>query len=137
SQLAEMRVRDHDVTSPWVQCLLHGPGDLHRQAFLYLQAPAEHLHKPGDLAESHHTVVGDIGDVALPVEGQEVVFAETEEVDVADHHHLVVLDRVESTVKDLFNILLIPLCEDPERLGNPLGSLQEPFARRVLTEKAE
>ena len=75
--------------------------------------------------------------MALTVEGQQVVFAETEEVDVADHHHLIVLDRVESTVKDLFNILLIALREEPERLGNPLGSLQEPFAGRILTEKAE
>src|SRR2546427_9154102 len=60
---------DDDGDALWVQFLLQGLGDLHRQAFLYLQAPAEHLHKPGDLAESHHTVVGDIGDVALPVEG--------------------------------------------------------------------
>src|SRR2546426_9571874 len=120
-----------------VQFLLQGFGDLHRQAFLYLQAPAEPLHEPRDLAESHHTLVGDIGDVALTVEGQEVVFAETEEVDVADHHHLVVLDRVESTVKDTFNILLIALREETERLGDPLGSLQEPFAGRILTEKAE
>src|SRR2546425_779857 len=133
----EMPGLDDDCDALWVQFPLQGLGDLHRQAFLYLQAPAEHLHKPGDLAESYYTVVGDIGDVALPVEGQEVVFAETEEVDVADHHHLVVLDRVESTVEDLFNILLIALREEPERLGNPLGSLQEPFARRVLTEKAE
>src|SRR2546426_11276682 len=112
-----------DGDALWVQFLLQGLGDLHRQAFLYLQAPAEHLHKPWDLAESHHTVVGDIGDVALPLEGQEAVFAETEEIDVADDDHLVVLDRVESTVDNLFNILLIALCEEPERVGNRLGSL--------------
>src|SRR6266480_5715423 len=66
-----------------------------------------------------------------------MMFTEREEVDVADHHHLVVLDRVEGAVEGLFNILLIALREETERLGNPLGSLHEPFASRILTQKAE
>src|SRR5207247_11073070 len=89
---AEVTSLDDDGDALRVQFLLQALGNLHRQAFLHLQAPAKRFHEPGDLAESHHTLIGDIGDVALTVEGQQVVFAETEEVDVAYYHDLVVLD---------------------------------------------
>ena len=80
-------------------------GDLHGEPLLHLQPPREHVDEARDLREAHHLALGNVGHVGLAEEGQEVVLAEAEDVDVADDHHLVVLDGEERLVEELVGVL--------------------------------
>ena len=63
--------------TPWgsmVSC--DGVGDLAGEALLHLQAASEDIDEARDLAESDDLAVGDVGDVHLAEEGQQVVLAE-------------------------------------------------------------
>ena len=70
----------------------NGLGDLRRQPFLHLQPPREHVDEPRNLAEADDLAVGNVGDVALAEERQQVMLAEAVEVDVPHDNHLVILD---------------------------------------------
>jgi len=69
-----------------------------------LQAAREHVYDAGDLAEAQDPLVGEIGNVGLAEERQEVVFAEAEELDVLDDDHLVVSHAEGCTIEDMIEI---------------------------------
>ncbi len=67
-------------------------GDLGGQALLHLQAAREGLDEARELRQPDDApALRDVGEVAPPDEGREVVLAERGEVNVFDDHHLVVL----------------------------------------------
>ena len=53
---------------------------------------------PGELAQAEDLLHGQVPDADLPVEGDQVVLAQREELDVPDDHHLVGL-LVEDALK--------------------------------------
>ena len=71
------------------------------QALLQLQPPREDVDEPGDLAEPDDSAVGDVRDVTLAEERQQVVLAQTVVVDVAHDYHFTVVDREQRAVQDL------------------------------------
>ena len=73
--------------------------DLHGQPLLHLQPAREHVHEARDLGEADHLALRDVGHVGLAEEGQQVVLAQAEDVDVLDDHHLVVGDGEERLVR--------------------------------------
>jgi hypothetical protein len=87
-------------------------GDLVRQPLLDLQAPREDLDEPRDLAEADHLPVREVGDVAAAEERQQVVLAQAVEVDVADDHHLVVVDGEQRVVEHRIDVGLIAAREE-------------------------
>ena len=99
-----------------------------------LQPPAEDFHQPRDLTESDNALVGNIGDVAFAVERQEMVFAQAEEVDIPDHHHLVIFDREQSAVQDLVHIFEIPFGQEAKGLINALRGSQQSLAGRIFSK---
>lgn len=67
---------DHDGDAHRVEGFLDAVADLHRQAFLHLQAAGEALHHAGDFRKARDVSVGDVRHVRFAVEGQHVVLAE-------------------------------------------------------------
>ena len=80
------------ITPRGSRVLLHGIGDLDGELLLHLGPAAVALDEAGDLREAGDpaVVAGDVGDVRLPAEGDEVVLAHALQRDVAHHDHLVV-----------------------------------------------
>ncbi len=67
-------------------------GNLSRHPLLELQPAREHVDEPGNLAESDDSAVGDVRDVTLAEERQQMVLAQTVVVDVAHDYHFTVVD---------------------------------------------
>src|SRR5450759_2846204 len=65
--------------------------DLYRQSLLRLQAPAEDLDQTGKLAETDDPTIGNVGDVRLAEEWEQVMLAEAVQLDIAYQDHLRVL----------------------------------------------
>src|SRR5581483_1774017 len=126
-----------DADADRVDNLLDGLRYLLRQPLLNLQPPREDIHDPGNLAEPHHLILGQVGHVHLPVERQQVVFAKTEELDVLDHYHLVILHVVEGPVEDLLQIHAIPAGEELHRLVDAGGGPQQTIAVRIFAQLGE
>src|SRR5512147_1311017 len=65
-------------------------GDLRREAFLHLRAPREDVDHTRDLAQPDDlTVARQIDDVRTAGEGQQMVLADAEDLDVAHDHQVV------------------------------------------------
>ena len=84
-------IHDHS-DAEWRQLLLDHQGDLMRQPLLHLQPPRKNIHQAWNLAETDHLRPRDVRDVTLAEERQQVVLAETIEVNVLDDHHLAVIN---------------------------------------------
>ena len=82
---------DDDHHAERVEGLLDALLDLEREALLNLEAVGEDVDHAGDLAQARDVAAGDVGHVHLTEEGQDVVLAEGEEVDVLDDDHLLVV----------------------------------------------
>ena len=77
---------------------------------------------------------GNVGDVALAEERQQVVLAQTVEVDVAHDHHLAIIDAEERAVQHGIDIRPVAAREKRQRCFHPLRSTDEPLAARILAE---
>ena len=80
---------------------------------------------------------GQIGDVHLAEERQQVVLAHAEELDVLHDHHLVVLHVEQSPVDDLVDVHRVAAGEELQR---PLGAQRrahQAFALGIFTQLAE
>ena len=82
---------DHHDSAKGIEGLLEAIANLLGQVLLHLQTVGEDVHHARYLAESYDVAIGNIGHVHLAEEGQNVVFAKGIELDVLDHHHLVVI----------------------------------------------
>ena len=69
--------------------LPHGGGDLPGEPLLDLEPPAVHLDYAGQLGEPQHLAPGQVADADLAHEGDHVVLAQGEELNVLYHHHLI------------------------------------------------
>ena len=104
-----------------------GVGDLVRQPLLHLQAPAEDVDEPRNLAQADHLGARNVGDVALAEKRQQVVLAETVEVDVLDDDHLAVVDCEQRVVEHLCRCRLrIRWSGTSEPVSTRLGVLTSP-----------
>ena len=81
---------DHHAHPTGSQHFLHRGGDLLGQPLLHLEPPGKHLHQARQLGEPHNLSIRDVGHVGLAEKRQQVMLAETVELDVADHHHVFV-----------------------------------------------
>ena len=77
---------------------------------------------------------GNVGDVALAEERQQVMLAETVEVDVAHDHHLAIIDAEQRAVQHFVDVGVVSAREKLQRLLDPLGRPHQPFARRIFAE---
>ena len=77
---------------------------------------------------------GNVGDVALAEERQQVVLAQAVEVDVRDDHHLAIIDGEQRAVQHVVDVGRVAAREKPQRLLDPLRRLDQPLARRILAE---
>ena len=76
-----------------VQVRVEAVGDLFRQSFLDLQPACELLEDAGQFGQSEDAPGREVADVGDAVEGQQVVFAESLERQVAGEDQLVVPRR--------------------------------------------
>ena len=111
--------------------------DLVRQPLLDLQAPAEHIDEPRNLAQADHAGTGNVGDVALAEKRQQVVLAQAVEVDVLDDHHLAVVDGEQGIVEHGVDVRVVPARQKPERLLDPYRRPDQPLSIRVFAELHE
>ena len=109
-------------------------GDLIREPLLYLQPARKHVHEARDLAQSNNLALGNVGDVALAEERQQVVLAQAVEVDVLHDQHLVIIDREERVVEHRVDIGGITVGQEPKRLLHSLRRVDQPLTRRVFSQ---
>ena len=81
--------------------------------------------------------VRNVRHVHLAVEGQHVVLAHREEVDVFHDHHLIVGFLEEGVGEHLVRVLVVSACEHLHGLGHPERGFLESFAVGVLTQEAQ
>ena len=81
---------DDDADAGGFQGVHEGAGDLVGEAFLHLQAAGEEVGEAGQFADTDDASAGDVADVADAEKGQQVVFANRVDFDVADDDHVVV-----------------------------------------------
>ena len=67
-------------------------------------------------------------------ERQQMMLAQTVEVDVAHDHHLAIIDGEQRAVQHLIDVGLVAAREKLQRLFHPLRRPDQPFARRILAE---
>src|SRR6185295_14799597 len=128
---------EHDSDPKSVEFLHHSGGDLRGHALLHLQTPGVDLDQARQLREADDVVLGDIGDLRLPEERQQVVLTEREEVDVAAKDHLgVVLDE-ERPVDDALGILMIAASEVLEGPSDSSRSFDQAFPVWILPDLLE
>ena len=107
---------DHHRHAGRLQGFLDALGDLRGELFLHLEAAGVALHHARQLADADHAVGRHVADVGAADDRRHVVLAVALELDVAQHHHLVVaLDFLEGAL---------------EVVGRVLGIAGEPVARR-------
>src|SRR5690606_7053710 len=61
------------------------------QVFLDLQTASIHIHNARDLGKPDHLARGNIGHMAFPDKGQQVVFTHGVKLDIVDQHHFAVV----------------------------------------------
>ena len=79
---------DDDHHAQGLERLLDAVFDLLRHTLLHLKAVGVDIDYAGYLRQSGDVAVRDVGHVGLAVEGQHVVLAEGEKVDILDDDHL-------------------------------------------------
>ena len=127
----------NDRDTEGMQRFLYAVADLDREPFLDLEPAGVGLHDAGYLAETCDFTIGDIGYMAFSYEGQQVMLAGRIKVNVLYQHHLPVLFFEHGLLDDVLAVLLITLGEELERFSYAFGGLQEPFAFRILSQKAQ
>ena len=111
-----------------------GVGDLLGQRLLDLQPAREHVHDAPHLGEPQDAPLGQIADVALADEGQQVVFAQGVQLDVLHQHDFVEVALEQRVVHDLFHVLGIAPGEEFERARRASGRGAKPLALGRLAD---
>jgi len=105
-----------------------------RQPLLHLQPAGEHVDDARDLAQPHHLAARDVAHVGAAEEGQQVVLAEAEELDVLHHHHLAAVLVEDGAVEQRLEVLAVALAEVGPGLGHAQRRAQQAFALRILAD---
>jgi hypothetical protein len=114
-----------------------GQSNLFSQSFLYLQPSAEHLGQPGQLAESQDPTIWDVADMHLTNEGDHMMFAETEDLDIFDNDKLVVIFVEDSAIDEISHVLFVAFCEVHESFRVSLGGLAKSFSLGIFADTFE
>src|SRR5438552_974891 len=127
--------RLHDDTdTPGGERLVERLGDLPGQLLLELQAVREDLDEARDLAQTDDLAIWQITHVDVPEERQHVVLAQTVEVDVLDHDHLVVV-LVEDRVGDhVLGTHAVAVGQLAQRARHPVRRGLQTLTLRVFAE---
>jgi hypothetical protein len=75
-----------------------------RQPLLDLESSGKHIHNPRNFAQTDDFGIGQIRDMHLAKERQQVMLTHTEELDVANNDQLVIFHVEQCTVDELVNI---------------------------------
>ena len=62
------------------------------------------------------------------------MFTQAVKIDIADNDHLVILEREQGPVDDLFDVLIVPFRQKRKRLGHTLGRFLQPGAFRIFSK---
>ena len=113
-----------------------GVHDLMCQIFLDLGAAGKNLHRPGQLAQSRHLAVRQIGDVNVPPEGHRMMLAQGVKANVPLDNQPAAL-----SVKYFAQMRFRILAQSRENLAahpcHPIRSVQQTFPIRVLTDPVQ
>jgi hypothetical protein len=131
---AEVAGFDDDSDALGLDHFLDRLGDLGGEALLNLQATRKEFDEARDFAEADDTSVGDVGDVNLAEEREQVVLAEAEDLDVFDDDHFIVVHGEERTFQQGLGIFLISLGEELHGFVDALGSGGKAFAVGIFAE---
>lgn len=121
-----------------IESLHNGIGYLSRQAFLHLQTACIDLHGAGQFGEAGDMRAGEIGDVYLPEERQEVVLTKGIEGDVAHQYEPLAVGGIEyGAAQNVVGILSIACGDFGQCLGHTGGGLHQTFTLGVLSDMTE
>jgi hypothetical protein len=84
-------------------------GNLACQSFLYLQALGVQFGNPGELGQTENLAVGNVSNMDATGKRDHVVFAQTMNVNVADHYHFGVIFVKDCAVGDVFRAFVVAL----------------------------
>ena len=132
---AEVARFDDNANAFGADFFFDGLRDLAGHALLNLQAARKHVDQARDFAEAEDALVGQIGDVGLAEERQQVVLAQAEEFDVFHDDHFVVGDGKRGAVHDGIEILVIAAGEKLQRLFKTLRGLAQTLAVRIFPDE--
>lgn len=93
----------YDCDAGWLNSFGDSNGDLFGESLLHLQPSAVDLNNTGQLAQPQDLLAGQITDGDFTVEGNQMVLAHGEHLDVLDQHHLIVILIKYGVVQDLCN----------------------------------
>src|SRR5215472_8292471 len=134
---AEMAGFDDDANAFGAELFFDGAGDLISEALLNLQAAGVHVDEARDFAEAEDFFLWNVGDMAAPEEGEQMMFAEAVELDVFDHDHFVVADGESGAVENGVGVLTIAAGEKTQGFLEALGRAAQAFARGIFAEEDE
>src|SRR5207249_11687574 len=92
---AQMPRFNHHAYSLRLDGTLDGFCNLHGEAFLDLQSAGKDVYNAGNLAQTNHLAVWDIGHMDFAEERQDMMLAQTEHFYIFNDDHLVVGDLKE------------------------------------------
>ncbi|MNQ94424.1 hypothetical protein D3C85_1099420 [compost metagenome] len=128
---------DHHGNTQGTGDLRDGIGDLAAEVFLDLQAAGIHVDDTRDLGQAQHFTVGNIGNVRLADERQQMVFAQRIQFDVPHQDHFTVIGAEQGTIGDLFQGLFITAAKVLHGFGGALWRVAQAFAGYILAKLAE
>jgi hypothetical protein len=108
-------------------------GDLGGETFLDLRPSGVSLDKSCELTEADDFAVGEVGDVRLAGEGEQMMLAEGMELDVAEEDDFVVA-LVEDGLEVKVGVLLEAGHQFAVRSGDAVGSFEESFAIGIFAD---
>ena len=124
---------DHHPHAARVQGLHEGAGDLGGEALLDLQPVREAVDEARDAGEANDGFVGEVGDVGMAEERQQMVLAQRVQLDALHGDHLVRFGRKDRIGQLRGGIAPVAGREELERLrGAQRGALQA-ISGRVVT----
>jgi hypothetical protein len=134
---AEVRALHDHRDAQRIDLLADGLRNLVRHTLLDLEPPGEDFHQPRNLAETDHSLTRDVGDVAPAEEREQVMLAQTVEVDVLDDHHLAIIDGKQGAVDHGIDVGLVAAGQELQRLLHASRRTNEPLAVRILSQLHE
>ncbi len=128
---------DHHQHPERVEPLHQGVGHLRGEPFLHLGPVGESLHQPRQLRQAGHPPPGQVGDVGLAVEGDEMVLAQRVEGDVLHHHDLLVVLVAEEGVHLLGRVPVDALQDFGVVARHPLGGVGQALTVGILAHRLQ
>ena len=116
---------------------VEGRGDLLGHPFLDLETLGKHVDQAGNLGEADDLFIRDIRNVAATKEGQNVVFAEAEKLDVANEDHVLVLDVKKRLIDQFVDIHLVARGQSFHALQVALRGLEESLTFGVFAASVQ